>query len=265
MLYVGIVLLVVCACLLLWRRSRQARLLAILDTETSTVKEITELGAYVRQGLDGHTGFSRAVELKGIVRCDNPITSEVAKQPCVYYSMTVTREYEETYTETDSQNNQHQRTKHGSDTVASNSRRVPFWVEDETGRLPVDPQGAEIDSVQVEDRYEPAGQLQLGLTLGGINLSFGSAGVGRNTLGYRYRESLLPPDRQVFVLGEASDSSGTLTVQKPQKKGGKFIISLKSEEQLVAGSKQTITWLLYGGVACGALGVVTIVAGLVMR
>jgi hypothetical protein len=263
--YVGIALLIVCAGLLLWRRSRQARLAAILATETSTVKELTELGAYVREGLDGHTGFSRACEVKGIVRCDNPITSEVAKQPCVYYSMTVTREYEEQYTETDKDGNRHQRTKQSSDTVANNSQRVPFWVEDETGRILVDPQGAEVDAVQVVDRYEPAAQLQLGLNIGGLNINLGEGGVGNRTLGYRYSEHLLAPDKQVFVLGEASDSSGTLQIQKPQKKGGKFIISLKSEEQLVAGAKQTINWLLYGGIASGAVGVVLVVLGLVRR
>lgn len=261
MQYVGIALLIIAAGLLFWRRSRQARLRGILGTETSTVKEITELGAYVREGLEGHTAFNRVCELKGTIRCDNPLTSEVAKQPCVYYSMSVSREYEEIYTETDSQNNQHQRTRRGSENVANNSQLVAFWLEDETGRIPVAPHGAEIDAEQVVDRYEPAGQAQVGLSIGGLQLGLGNLG-GTRTLGYRYRESLLPLARQAFVLGEASDSSGTLTVQKSRQKGDKFIISLKSEEQLVQSAQRTINWLLYGGVACGVLGVVALVVGL---
>lgn len=111
------------------------------------------------------------------------------------------------------------------------------------------------------DRYEPAGQAQVGLSIGGLQLGLGNLGCTR-TLGYRYRESLLPLARQAFVLGEASDSSGTLTVQKSRQKGDKFIISLKSEEQLVQSAQRTINWLLYGGVACGVLGVVALVVGL---
>jgi hypothetical protein len=262
--YVGIVLLIVAVGLLLWRRSRQARLGAILGTETSTVKEVTELGAYVREGLEGHTGFNRVCELKGAISCDTPLTSEVAKQACVYYAMTVTRDYEESYVETDNQGNQHQRTKRSSNTVASNSQRTAFWLEDETGRIPVDPQGAEIDAEQVVDRYEPADQLQIGLSIGGLQLGIGGLG-GTRTLGYHYRESVLPPGRQAFVLGEASDSSGTLTVQKPREKGAKFIISLKSEEQLVQSAQRTVNWLLYGAVASGVLGVAALVLGLVRR
>ncbi|MHB1133503.1 MAG: E3 ubiquitin ligase family protein [Chloroflexota bacterium] len=261
MQYVGIVLLVIAVGLLLWRRSQQGRLRAILGAETSTVKEITELGSYVRAGLDGHTAFSRVCKLQGVVGCDSPLTSEVAQQPCVYYSMSVTREYEETYTETDNQGRQQQRTRNGSETVAHNSRRVPFWLEDGGSRIPVDPDGAEIDAEQVAERYEPAGLAQLGLSLGGLQLVVGGAG-GRRTLGHRYRESLLPLGRRAFVLGEASDSSGTLTVQKSQQKGVKFIITLKSQEQLVGSAQRTINWLLYGATASAVLGVAALVFGL---
>jgi hypothetical protein len=232
MVVVGVVLLVVAGVLLLIRRSRQSKLRRITGTETSTAKELAELASSVSQELGGRTGFSQAAEVKGLAKCDSPLTSEVASQSCVYYDMRVTREYEETYYETDSQSGRRvQKTRRSSDTVAQNSQRVSFWVEDRTGRIKVDPSGADLDSVQVVDRFEPAPSGGT-ISFGGFALDVGvlalGTGSGTRTLGYRFRESILPVDRQVYVLGEATDSPGELTIQAPRDKGRPFIISLKS-------------------------------------
>ena len=269
-LVVGVVLLIVAAALVLVRRSQQAKLRDITGTETTSVRELAELAQYVSQEMDGVHAFSRMVEVKGTIKCDQPLISEIARQPCVYYAMKVTREFEETYWDTDSRShNRVRRTRRGSDTVASNSQRVEFFVEDASGRLRVDPTGADIDAVKVVDKYEPAEQQAGGptLTFGGLSLNLGGmlTASGSHTLGYRSSESILPLDRRVYVLGEASDASGELKIQASREKGKRFIISLRSEEELVRSAESTIRWLFYSAVACGVLGVLAIVAGLFSR
>jgi hypothetical protein len=80
-------------------------------------------------------------------------------------------------------------------------------------------------------------------------------GGGRRTIGYRYEESAIPVGRDVYVLGEAADSGGALTIRKPSGKGTRFIVSLKSEEALVKGART-------GGTVLTVLAAIAAAAGL---
>ncbi|MCL5046058.1 MAG: E3 ubiquitin ligase family protein, partial [Actinobacteria bacterium] len=233
-------------------------------SRTPHQQELSKALEYVAERLGERGSFKQTTEVKGIVKCDSPLHSEIAREPCVYYSMTVTREYEESYWETNSQTKQQvRRTRRGSETVSNNSQRIPFYVEDATGSTRVNPEGAEIGPIQVVDKFESStGGV---ITLGGFSIDVGSL-VGQmlsdaRTLGYRFRESILPLGRQIYILGEAADSSGTLQIQKPSGKG-KFIISLKSEEELIKSTKSAIQWLLVGSIVSGVAGVGLSLAGL---
>jgi len=143
---------------------------------------------------------------------------------------------------------------------------VPFWVRDPTGEMGVHPAGAEIEGEQVIDRFQPEdfrGQLGT-ITLAGLSFSFSAPPVtgDRRTLGYRFQESVLPLERHVYVLGVASDASGELAIQTPREKGQRFLISVKSEEALVASSRSAKRWLQLGAVVCVLFGLVLLLASL---
>ena len=269
---IGIVLILVGVALLFVRQSQQGKLRQIVGVETSTAKGLIGLAQSVRQDLEklGQTGegFHQIVEVKGAIRADSPLTSEIAKQPCVYYDASVIREYEETYWETNSQTNQRvQRTRRSSETVSHDSQSTSFWIEDSSGRIKVNPEGADLDSVQVVDRFEPAEAAQGGvLSFGGFRFDlagFSLGGPGTRTLGYRFKERIIPLDRPAYVLGEVVDDGAELVIQKPREGGRRFIISLKSEEELVRSTGSTVQWLLWGAVGCGVVGVALTVIGVV--
>ncbi len=260
----GVVLLIVGVVLMFIRRAQQSKLFEISTTATSTVQELAKAADYVAERLGEKGSFRQVAEVKGRVRCDSPLTSEIAGQPCVYYAMSVTREYEERYWDTDPQTKRRvQRTRRASETVASNSQRVPFWLEDSTGRIQIIPDGAEMDVAQVVDRFEQGGRDGgQTITFGGFTIDVGGFLSGSRTLGYRFRESLLPVDRQVYLLGEAGDSTGELAIQRPQEKGKKFLVSMKSEEELTRSLGSSVRWLLVGAIASGVIGVGLMVAEL---
>jgi hypothetical protein len=269
---VGIVLVAIGAILYLIGRSQAGKLRQMVSVETSTAKELADLARSVRQDLEqlGQTGggFSQVAEVKGVLRADYPLTSEIGKQPCVYYKSTVTREYEESYWETDSQTNQRvQRTRRSSETVSDNSQRTDFWVEDSTGRIRVDPEGADMETTQAVDRFEPAGAGQGGsvISFGEFRIDVGGfgGGPGTRTLGYRFKEQITPADRRIYVLGEAIDVDGEVVIQKPRQGGKRFMISLKSEEDLVKSTGSTVKWMVRGAVGCGLVGIVLVIVGLV--
>ena len=181
----------------------------------------------------------------------------------MYYDARVWREYEEARHRS---RHQSSRTRRGSERGSSNSQRVPFWVEDAVGRILVDPTGAEIEPVQMADRFESAettggGSLKIGsfsITISGLPVGRDS---GRRALGYRFRERALPIGRRVYVLGEASDASGQLTIQKPSRKG-RFLISLRSKEELVKSATTRARLLIVSGTGSGGAGALVVVLSL---
>ena len=250
-------------------RAWSVKLTEIMDTETFTAQQLAEAAKYVGGRMGEKGSFNKMAEVRGTIGCDTPLTSEMAKQPCVYHSMNVTREYEETYWDTDSQSKQQvQKTRRTTASVAGNSQRVSFWVEDATGKVPVNPEGADIDGMQVVDRFEP-GEPSIGnglISLGDFSLNVGGLTIGpmagSRTIGDRFRESVLPLGRQIYVLGEAGDRSGQLAIGRPREKGHKFLISLKSEEELIHSTGAAVRWLLVGAIASGVAGVGLVAAGL---
>lgn len=257
---VGGVLLVLGAFLIFLRRKAQSKLLEIKFVKTSTSGELKELADSIKQEL-GTPGFRQLSEVKGVITCDRPLTGELSKQPCVYYTMNVSERYEETYTERDQQGRDVRRTRTGSSTVASNTQRVDFFVKDETGKIRVNPNDADIDAVQVVSKYEP-GQRST-VTFGAVAFNVSGAAGGRRILGYEFSESIVPLDRRVYVLGEATDMSGELVIQKPQEKDKPFIVSLKSEEELTRATEGKIKGLMVGAILCIGAGVAAIAYSIV--
>jgi len=259
---IGIVLIGLGVLMIFLRRKKSDQLLEIKATQTSTAKDLTDMCKSINEELGSTGGFKQQAEVKGVVKCDKPIYGELSKQPCVYYEMNVSERFEEVYYEKDAQGNSQRRTRTGSTSVASNSQRIPFQLEDATGRVTVNPNSANIDPVQVVSKYEQ--------NFSGNRVSFGSFSFNiaarsgdRRVLGYEFTEKIIPLDRNIYVLGEASDSSGQLMIQTSSEKGKPFIITLKSEEELTKATEGSIKAMMIGAVVCWILGAAAIAYGIV--
>lgn len=250
--------------LLFWSYHRKKdRLLALTSTQTSTVEHLCTLARSMAEGV-GQGSLAFVTEVCGRVRAAEPLLSELAEKPCVYYDMQVQREVEETYVATDSKGRRERRTRRASETVASNRRSITFEVEDATGHIEVDPAGAEIIAEKVLSRFEPATAHGGRLRVGRLDLELPSAsGPGRRTLGYRYEERLIPVDREIYVLGEASDEDGRLRIRRPAGGDDRFLVSVKSEAQLVHELESSLKTLRIVAVVFLLAGVALLVFGLI--
>ena len=253
MLVLGVLLATIGIILLVLGKYQQAQLRQLKAAERSTTKELAEYAEAVSQALVEVGSYSQIAEVSGIVRCDKPLVSEIARQPCVYYDARVWREYEDVRFRGSRRQRRRARTTRGSEVVSSNSQRIPFWVEDAAGRIHVDPSGAEIEPIQIADRFEPAAPGG-SLTIGSFSITVRGAPPvpeeGRHTIGYRCRERTIPIGRRVYVLGEVTDSSGTLTIQKPRQKG-RFVISLRSKEEIIRSVATQAQWITAAGAGSG--------------
>ncbi len=256
---VGGILIIVGIVLYFVHRRHTGRLGSMKRLRTSTIKSLQETAQAVAQQI-GAGSWGEYVEVKGKIHCDRPLTSGLSETPCVYYETKVVREYEETYTDSDGD----RRTRRGSDTVSSNKQSMPFWIEDSTGRIEIEPEGADIDTIQMMNEFRPDGGGGSQISFGNINFSVNlNSGSGGRTIGYRFEEKILPLDRRVYVLARVSDHSGRSTLVKPTESGQVFLISLKSEEQLTASSQKNADLTFYGMFASLGVGLVLVIADLI--
>ena len=140
--FIGIGLIAVAIALFVGYSLQSKKLFQIKSTETTQINELKDISSAVAKDI-GAGSFNQITEVKGKAVCDNPLISELAKTKCVYYSMSVTREYEETYWDTDTNGNRVQRTRRGTDSVAHNTRSTPFYIQDATGKIKVKRNNAE--------------------------------------------------------------------------------------------------------------------------
>src|SRR3712207_5126851 len=185
------VIFLVAGRLLLYFRNRTKQKSALMSlTETSAASDASGLAP------------GTLVEVKGMLRCEEPLTSEMAERTCAYYSSTVTREYlRSDYDDDDNDVGSDRRTA----AMAQNEQFAPFEVEDESGSVAVDAEGAEVDARQVMNRFDRNTGNEGTFSLGGVSVNLGG---GERTIGYRYTESILPVDAPVYVLGAVQEGGG---------------------------------------------------------
>src|SRR5918992_5704381 len=243
LLLFAIIFLVAGGALLYFRGRTKQKAALMGQTETSNASGVSGLAP------------GTLVEVKGTLRCEQPLTSEMAGERCAYYSSKVVREYLERDYDDDDDVGSDRR----SEVVAQNEQFAPFTVEDPTGSVTVSAEGAEVDARQVVNRFERnTGSEGPSITLGGATINLGG---GERTLGYRYTESILPVDAPVYVLG-AVQENGEIRAPASGESGQRFVVSHRSEEALGESLGKTVLWLGVGGIAAVVVGIILLVVGI---
>jgi hypothetical protein len=218
-LVLGCVLLVPSAAFLLWNwRSSRNEMALMRATETTRAADVAELPA------------GSVVEVKGKIRCAEPLTAELSKTPCAHFASSVERDYE--ILEYDANRKTSRRVR--KTTLVQWCRlSAPFEIEDESGRALVSPDDAIIEGVEAIDRYETQAD----------------EGGDHPTLGFRYKEMHLPLDADVYVLGVTRDDH-SIGAPATDAEEQRFIISINSEEARAADLGSRSRWMLGLGVSC---------------
>jgi hypothetical protein len=212
------------------------------DTETSAAAGVAAMAA------------GTPVEVKGTLRCEEPLTSEMAGRKCAYYVSRVIREYRETERDADGD----LETRRRSAVVSESERFAPFFVEDPSGTVGVRGEGAEVDALEVANRFEEREDDGSGFKIGGVTVQMGE---GQQTLGYRHVEHVLPVDAPVYVLGTAR-ADGRIGAPEDEGGDGRFLISHRSEEDLSKGYKRDALVLALVAAGLFVFGTVFLAVGL---
>ena len=241
LLLFAVIFLVAGIALLYFRNKNKQKAALMGQTQTSSASDVSGLAP------------GTLVEVTGTLRCEEPLSSEMAGEKCAYYSSKVIREYMERDYDDDDVGSDRR-----SEVVAHNEQFAPFVVEDSTGTVAVNAEGAEMDAKQVVNRFERnTGSEGPSISLGGTTIHLGG---GERTLGYRYTETILPVDAPVYVLGTVQQGGGIGTPSCDEDH--RFVVSHRSEEALGQSLGKTVLWLGVGGIASIAVGVVLLAVGI---
>ena len=244
LLLFAIIFLVAGGVMLYFRSRSQQKAGLMTQTETANASDVSSLAP------------GTLVEVKGTLRCEEPLTSEISGKTCAYYIATVSREYLERDHDDDDVGSDRR-----TEILSQNQQFAPFSVEDATGSVPVNAEGAEVDAREVVNRFERnTGNEGPSISLGGATLNIGG---GERTIGYRCTESILPIDAPVYVLGTVQES-GEIGAPPPGEAGHRFVVSHRSEEALGQSLGKTVMWLGVGAIGAFVLGVVLLVIGIIV-
>ena len=199
--------------------------------------------------------FIGLVELKGTAEAQAPLTSFLARQPCVHYAYRVEEHWSRVVvtTTTDSKGRSHTTTRHesGWKTVADGGEGIPFYLQDDTGYVLIRPEGADIQPAEMFSRtVERDDPLYYGQ---------GPAGaVADSDHRRRFVETGLPLHVPLYVVGQARERTDIVAPEIAEAKEAElFLISTKSEEKVSSGYAIS-SWV------CWALGLVFAPGGLLI-
>lgn len=204
-------------------RWREYRLIA--DTPTSKIRSMP-MGTVEVNGR-----ASKGTE-------DSVLESPLSEEECLYYN------YEVEELQSTGKNSYWE-------TISSGESGVRFFLEDGTDKVIVDPEGAEVELpsdrfIKIDDAEDLTPEVKQFFQQEGL-------GDGKGflfTKTRRVKEWYIPPGEELYIFGYASkehDDYGSYPIIKEDKRAEMFMISDKSESELIKDKKSGFMLYLYGG------------------
>ncbi|MCA9516575.1 MAG: E3 ubiquitin ligase family protein [Myxococcales bacterium] len=273
MLWIGLILVVAALVLFFFATRSKKKAYFIQATETSKIGDVQRLVDEVKADMiDGmSSGYRDYIEVKGQIVADQPLAGELSEGRFAICQTTVSRIVERLETNRDSQGNVRQTWRKSTERLTQNRRDTPFWIDDGTGRIRVKAGTKGVDLVKVVDRFEPPSSFEGGLgsrlqvSLGGFSLGIGGMGSQSRTVGYQLVEEVLPVGQRVYALGEVADTEDegvVLRTPTDEQKDRPFMLSTKTEEELLQKSAKSQTILRVIGAVVGVGGLALVVLGI---
>lgn len=252
MLVIGIVLVVIGILLILNKKRIENKIVDIKYFDRIDLKTALENYNSIAAEL-GKGAFSQMVKLSAVAKSDNPYKGEFSKEDCVYYTASVTHKYKTLENQKDSEGNEKKVWVDHVETVGSTTRGDQFQLNDKTGEVTINIQGAEVTPHEAVDNFIAANDNS------GFSFSFGSISFRNDhnykTVGYNQSEDNIRVGTTLFVIGELNDRNGELMITKPSDDDNPFIISVKTEESMIEGLESKAKMTFYGGIIVAVIGI----------
>jgi len=205
------------------------KLIDIIATPTSKIGTL----------LNAKKNSGNIVEVKGkLVSDDELLKSPFASRDCVYFHA-VEKDKVRVISQGSGSRRRSTRIYYSVSSDVKSDKQ--FYIEDNTGRIAIDPEGADVDGLVVHKTIEPVGG-------GDSSGFFGSMfePCGEKIIAVLKEETILPANRQAYAIGELFVGSKGPFISSSPAKDKTFFISLKTEEALVGESQREMNFLTIG-------------------
>jgi len=182
-------------------------------------------------------------EVYGTARVAQPLVTPFSKRECVYYQYKLERQ-----TETRGADG---RTQTHWETIAQDRQSIPFWIEDASGKVAVNPDGADIDAQKIGEQFVQENDIVHLPIFTSVRASLG--------VSTRATEQALFANTPVYAMGSVTQAQDTLMLSK---ENGKMFLSYKTEAQVEKErGRNAMLWTVFSGI-CIVAGIVFIVLSL---
>lgn len=223
--------------------------------QTKTISELTDIFNQMDANGLGNE-YREFVEIKGTVVSDNLVDTPFSNRKVAYCESKLVQVTETREQYRDSNGNIRTRVGKLENTISNEKTSQEIYIKDNSSSesiiLEINGTGCQLDIPKTFDRFEPKGNL------GNYRYfnSFSWNRFGAETLGFKMTEETIDANQNLYVIGEAFKVGNTLHIGKPQDNKKPFIITTKSEEDLVNSSNQKAMFALIGGIIAIVLGII---------
>lgn len=235
------------------RPKTQSDVTEIKFMETKTISELKDMFKQMDDSGVGNN-YREFVELKGTVVSNNLVETPFSNREVAYCESRLSQVTETKEEYRDSEGNLKTRVNKRENTISnektSQTIELTDGSTDESVVLEVNGTGCKFDIPKTFDRFEPKSNL------GGYRYfnSFSWNGFGAETLGFKMTEKTVEANQSLYAIGEAFKVGDKIHIGKPGDKKKPFIVTTKSEEDLINSSNQQALYLLIGGIAAIVIG-----------
>lgn len=223
--------------------------------QTKTISELNEMFAQMDENGLGND-YREFVELKGTVVSDNLVDAPFSNKKVAYCESKLSQVTEIREQYKDSNGNMQTIVRKDENTISNEKTSQEISMKDgssdETVVLELNATGCKLDIPKTFDRFEPKGNL------GGYRYfnSFSWSRFGAETIGFKMVEKTIAANQSLYVIGEAFRVGNVLHIGKPQDSKKPFIITTKSEEDLINSSNKNAMFSLIGGIIAIVVGII---------
>lgn len=223
--------------------------------QTKTISELKDMFSQMDENGLGNS-YREFVELKGTIVSDNLVETPFSNRKVAYCESKVTQVTESREQYKDSNGNMQTRVNKHENTISDEKTSQNISMVDGSTSdavvLEINSSGCKLDIPKTFDRFEQKENL------GNYRYfnSFSWNRFGSDTLGFKMTESTIEENQSLYVIGEAFKVGDKIHIGKPQDSKKPFIVTTKSEEDLVNKTNQTAIFSLIGGIVAIIIGII---------
>ncbi len=222
--------------------------------QTKTIAELQDMFKQMDESGLGND-YREFVELKGNVVSDQLVQTPFSNREVVYCESELLQVTEVKEQYRDSNGNIRNKVEKNENSISNEKTSQEICLKDKSTDedvvLEVNATGCKFDIPKTFDRFEPKNNL------GNYSYfnSFSWNRYGGETIGFRMTEKTVDKNQSLYVIGEAFRVGDKIHIGKPQDNKKPFIVTTKSEEDLINKSNQSSMLLLIGGIIAIIVGI----------